>query len=330
MSGKEDLLDARGLWRLGMKHGRPYFEIIGANLPDISTSTYILAILAILLPPLVLLIFFEYEASKQRSDQPKGCRKLGLRIDSNLTNEFDPKFSKGFPASLEKTSADWWRIKSLWIYPVKGCRGVELQSGTLSVNGMDYDRQFTFAQLKSPFPVALDACGNEKTAHKWEAITEVQYPGLLNVRTEIWTPDQSVKSYSPHAKDVESGGVIIMSFPYQQSGWRGVLANWGAQIKGTVPEMHFRIPFNPTTESIEKAGYSYESMSIWDETVNALNMELELPQELRYFLGVSNKLGLFRVDDQIQMFPDADEGLKTVTGFQDAVSCEKQGSGSQD
>jgi hypothetical protein len=249
-----------------------------------------------------------------------------LKIESNLLNEFDKKFSEGRPPSTEETSAEWWRLKSLWIYPVKSCRGVELNRGTIISTGMEYDRQFTFAQLRSPFPVSPNTPDKEKAAHKWEFITQRQFPLLARVRTEMWVPDQSVETYTPHAEDVESGGVIIMSFPYQEPGWRGTVAKWGASVMGKVPEKHFRVPFDPSPVQIEKAGYSYEKMTIWKETVNALNLEIDIPEELRYYLGISNKLGLFRIDNSElrEVHRNAptktDLGYQPVTGFQDAVS----------
>jgi hypothetical protein len=130
------------------------FHIYCAQLLDkihsISTTTYVLTVLAICIPPLILLVFYEREQARLRAEQPKGCRKLGMNIESNLTNEFDKKFSEGRPPSTEETSAEWWRLKSMWIYPVKSCRGVELNRGTVIATGMEWDRQFTFAQLKSP------------------------------------------------------------------------------------------------------------------------------------------------------------------------------------
>ena len=250
-----------------------------------------------------------------------------MKIESNLLNEFDQKFSEGRPPSTEETSEEWWRLKSMWIYPVKSCRGVELNRGTVIATGMEYDRQFTFAQLKSPSP-AQSQNKSEKTkpAHKWEFITQRQFPLLARVRTEMWVPDQSVDSYSPHCEDVESGGVIILSFPYQEPGWRGTVAKWGAAVKGTVPEKHFRVPFNPSPVQIEKAGYAYEEMTIWKDKVSALNLEIEIPEELRYYLGISNKLGLFRIDNSklrevYRNAPTKEElGYQPVTGFQDAVS----------
>jgi hypothetical protein len=182
---------------------------------------------------------------------------------------------------------------------------------------MEYDRQFTFAQLRSPFPVAANTPDKEKAAHQWEFINSKQFPLLAKVRTEMWVPDQSVETYVAHEEDVESGGVIILSFPYQEAGWRGQVAKWGAKVKGTVPEKHFRIPFDPSPVQIEKAGYSYEKMTIWKKTIMALNMELEIPEELRYYLGISNKLGLFRIDNAAKI---EEAAIQPIKGFQDAVS----------
>lgn len=301
-----------------------YKELALEQIPELSTQTFVLTILGLCIPPLFALFIFENEAAKLRAAQPKGCRKLGLNIESNLTNEFDKKFSEGFPPSDEETSAEWWRVKSLWIYPIKSCRGVELNRATIVASGMQYDRQFTFAQLRSPSPVAENAPDSEKQPHKWEFITQRQYPLLANVRTEMWAPDQSVEGYAPHLEDVESGGVVNVSFPYSIPGWRGYAARFGAWCQGTYPEKTFRIPFNPTEVQAEKAGYVTEDMTVWKETVSALNLEIEIPEELRYYLGISNKLGLFRVDggklrEVYRCAPTKEElGWQPVTGFQDA------------
>lgn len=297
-----------------------YYDQLLDLIPVVSTQTYVLTILAICIPPIIALVFYEREQARLLAEQPKGCRKLGMKIESNLTNEFDKKFAEGRPPSTEETSAEWWRLKSLWIYPVKGCRGVELNRGTIISTGMEYDRQFTFAQLKSPFPVSANTPDKEKAAHKWEFITQRQFNLLSKVRTQMWIPDQSVDTYTPHCEDVESGGVIILSFPYQEPGWKGVVAKLGAAVKGTYPEMQFRVPFDPTPVQIEKAGYSYEDMTIWKSTVTALNLEVDIPDELRYYLGISNKLGLFRIDNSKLREVEANSPKEPIAGFQDAVS----------
>lgn len=301
-----------------------YHQQLLAELSKVPTSVFITIMLAICIPPLIALYIYEVDAAKTKAEEPKGCRKMGMKIESNLSNEFDKKFSEGRPPSTEETSAEWWRVKSMWIYPIKSCKGVELNRASIITTGMEYDRQFTFAQLKSPFPVSTDTPEKQKAAHKWEFITQRQFPLLATVRVEMWIPDYSSDTYAAHCDDVESGGVVILSFPHQEAGWRGKLAQWGAAVKGTVPEKHFRVPFNPTPAQVEKAGYKYENMTIWKDTVNALNMELEIPDELRYYLGISNKLGLFRVDNSDlrevhKCAPKADElGYQPVTGFQDS------------
>ena len=71
-----------------------YYEELLERIPVISTRTYVLTILAICIPPIIALVFYEREQARLRAEQPKGCRKLGLKIESNLLNEFDKKFSE--------------------------------------------------------------------------------------------------------------------------------------------------------------------------------------------------------------------------------------------
>lgn len=58
-----------------------------------------------------------------RPPKPEGG-KLGIE-KSNLADEFD------YPAS----GGGEWKIKSLWIYPVKSCRGVELDETNVVPTG---------------------------------------------------------------------------------------------------------------------------------------------------------------------------------------------------
>ncbi len=89
-----------------------YSEQLLEYIPVISTATYVYTVLAITIPPIIALVFYEKEQARLRAEQPQGCRKLGLKIESNLLNEFDKKFSVGRPPSTEETSAEWWRLKS--------------------------------------------------------------------------------------------------------------------------------------------------------------------------------------------------------------------------
>lgn len=94
-----------------------------------------------------------------RSSLPPG-KKLGIS-HSNLSDE-DTYDADGLPD---------WRIKSLWIYPIKSCQGVELNKVRLIPTGFENDRQFTFGELR------------EKG---WVFITQRQYPKLTTVGAEIY------------------------------------------------------------------------------------------------------------------------------------------------
>lgn len=291
----------------------------------IPTITFILTVVAICTPALVALFLYELEEAHLRASQPASCRKLGLNTESNLQNEFDPKFSEGQPPNSKEASSAAWRVKSIWIYPVKSCRGVELEEGTVIATGMEYDRQFSFARLKDGPAATAHEPGKEGRTQKWEFITQRQYRLLATVKTEMWVPDKSVERYTHQAEEVESGGVVVLSFPYQEPGWRGILAKLRAALRGTVPEKRFRVPFDPSPAQIEKAGYTFEQMTIWKDTASALNLSVEVPPELSTYLGMSNRLGLFRVDNSqlrevYRNAPRKEElGYQPVTGFQDAV-----------
>ncbi|KAL8298515.1 hypothetical protein RB600_003167 [Gaeumannomyces tritici] len=217
------------------------------------------------------------------------------------------------------------RIQSLWIYPLKSCRGIELDKSRVVPAGLEFDRLYTLAQLHSPFPVALDAPEADRAAHSWHFVTQRQFPRLATVEVELWRPDL-VKC---QRRGFASGDAfLIVRFPWREAGWRGALAWVAAKaLRGRDgrPEREVMLPVDfPSGAEIEAKGYKYEQVKIWNDTVTALNMESELPEELQLYLGVSNKLGLFRIDpshlrEVYRGAPDRETaGYQPVTGFQDA------------
>jgi hypothetical protein len=273
------------------------------------------------LGPIVALLAFELLSRRSKQFAPKGCRKLGLRVKSNLADQYDSRYDDGGPPDSHR-----WKVKSLWIYPVKSCKGIELNRGSVLKTGMQYDRQFSFAQLKSPFPVSQESSEQEKSAHQWEFITQRQFPLLALVKTELWVPDPSSETYSPNASEVLSGGSLVIRFPYVRDGWRGVFSMLGAALTGGRSELSFTVPFNPPPDMITRKGYTVESMKIWKDSPVGLNMSVDLPAELKYFLGVRNPLALFRVvpgkeRDVFRCAPRKEEiGWQPVIGFADSVS----------
>ncbi|MCJ1368092.1 hypothetical protein MMC16_007231 [Acarospora aff. strigata] len=294
----------------------PHFEL--------PLGSYLLFVLPLCLGPIIALVLFDVSTRWSRSTEPKGCRKLGLRVKSNLDDELDEKYAEGVNPGEDKEGTERWRIKSLWIYPVKSCRGIELNRGKVITTGMEYDRQFCFAQLKSPFPVSEKTQEAEKAAHKWDFITQRKFPLLARVKVDLWVPDPSSATYSPNHAGVKSGGVLVVRYPYQEDGWKGIIARIGALWTGTEQEKSFQIPWNPTAKQIKSNGYTTEEMIIWKDSPLALNMGVHVPPELKYFLGVRNPFTLFRVqqNNEREVFRCAPRkeqlGYQPVVGFSDA------------
>ncbi|KAI3331528.1 MOSC domain-containing protein [Xylariaceae sp. AK1471] len=243
------------------------------------------------------------------------------KAKSNLRDQYD-----ALPQPKEKDGKKQQAtIRSLLIYPVKSCRGIEVTRSRVLPQGLEFDRLFTFAQLKSPFPVSLDSTDEANSQHRWEFITQRQFARLATVKVDLWLPDD-MKLRKQSMKSREA--FLILRFPWKEEGWRGLLSVVMAKLGGGVaaqPEKEILLPVDfPSAAEIEKNGYMFEDVKVWKDTIKALNMSTEITEELRLYLGVSNKLGLFRVDpvslrEVYRCAPrKGDAGYQPVTGFQDA------------
>lgn len=283
-----------------------------------ASSIFLLSvtILAFLIPVLVILP----PVGIQKSDALiQTHTKAGVEGEkSNLKNQSSPEH-----AAQDGTSP---RIQSLVIFPVKSCKGIELTRSKVLPSGLQFDRLFTFAQLKSPFPVAVDSTDEEKSKHKWEFITQRQFSRLANITVDLWLPDE-MKLRKQSMRSTEA--FLILRFPWKEDGWRGLWSMLTAKLargRSAEPEIEVLLPVDfPSADEVKERGYTFEDVKIWKDTVHALNMERDLPDELRRYLGVSNKLALFRVDptelrEIYRCAPRKEEaGYQPVTGFQDAV-----------
>lgn len=240
------------------------------------------------------LLFVVVLGDEGKEPPPKGCKRLGLVGKSNLKDQYSKDH-----AVDQQTS----RVKALVIYPIKSCRPVELDHAKVIPTGLEYDRQFTFAQLKSNASL-------ERTTHEWHFITQREAPNLAQVKTELWVPDSDASDYDPKGEWVQNGGCIHVRFPFTPeidfsvdglAAFVNLLrAKWAAKDWTAQSERSFRIPYNPTSSRIKQKRYTTEPMRIWKEWPHALNMETEISSDalkkLRYCLGLSNPITLFRSD----------------------------------
>lgn len=281
---------------------------------ELSYTSYFVVVSGLCLIPALVIALFALRDWWTEGRQPRGCRKLGLRGQSNIADEHDAKYDEGTESDKKEPGKTTWRVKSLWIYPVKSCRGVELNRGTVVGTGMQYDRQFSFAQLKT----------EEAAADWWKFITQREFPLLARVRTEVWVPDPSSSTYSPKEPFVQSGGALVITFPFEEDGWKGALQRLIANFEGSEARRSITLPFNPTADQIKANGYTMEKMKIWKDCPQALNMSASLPPELQHFIGVKGPFALFRVaqghERRVYKCAPKEEqlGYQPITGFADS------------
>lgn len=263
--------------------------------------------------------------TKQASPIP-GCRRFGLPTgQSNLDDQYDQ-------AKANRTT----KIKALFTYPIKSCRGVELPASEVDSTGLKYDRMFTFAQLhsKQASPGTVSELSSD-----WRFVTARELPRLALVKTELWVPDlrkpapADSAGHARHISDdslagervrsrsrkgtvvLESAGIDAdrrrrQSVPFIAMDWR---SNGGCLVISFPFEPDFnplglrtetvtiKVPLAPTLERAEAKSYTSEDVTVWKDCPRAMNITNEIPardlEKLRYFLGVSKPLGLFRKDE---------------------------------
>lgn len=225
---------------------------------------------------------------------PLGMRRIGKSGDRNLSQEFARQEGK----TVRK---DGSRVEALFVYPIKSTFPIEVSEGIVQSNGLEYDRQFCFAQWYEPTPKVGEQMNTEPEAEKgttrwwmkkrhWTCLTQRQTPRLALVKTEIWIPDPQSRDYDEEDEYVKSGGCLVVKFPFTPSVdlfniWsifitRLVTWNWRAELIST-----FEVPLNPTVEQIREKGFTNERFRIFRDEPVGLNMTAEIPQKMWEQIG---------------------------------------------
>ena len=228
------------------------------------------------------------------------------------------------------------RVQALYIYPLKSCRGIELDTAEVIRTGFKYDRLFTFAQLVKKKSSRRDNSGSTKVDSdgQWEFITQRECPKLALLRTELWIPESTPNSLTSQASEhrtttnkeqfneddgwAANGGCLTVRFSYQLNDGVGGLS---------IETVSIHLPLVPSSLRAKIKGYTHENVSVWIDCPQGINMTAEIEPavlaKLKHFLGLSNQLALFRSDENklrkiIRSLPEHRSTETFSVGFADA------------
>ena len=298
---------------------------------DYLRSPAVLLTVVTIMGPILLEVYknkvFARHARHAKPGKIEGYFRLGLTKRSNLSDQYELTLPRS-GGDVQANGVDDPIVKALFTYPVKSCRGVELAASEVGTLGLKYDRTFTFAQLISTLDKSNTAAKSAEPSkassdwrHEWRFITQREFPRLALLETELWVPDpraaknqvnghggkkdgttskaqqetkiETEKTIQTQSDDswATNGGCFILRFPFEPD-----FNLFGLRTK----TITLRIPLAPTYEHAEAKNYEFEALKIWKDCPQAINVSGEIPYadlaKLKYFLGVSNPLALFRVD----------------------------------
>jgi uncharacterized protein YcbX len=287
-----------------------------------SFVAYTALINIVCLIPIVLYAYRKQSNRRAEGQVPKGCRRLGLQTASNLEDEHNANYSQRVEPAKDKDGLPTWRVKALVSYPIKSCRGVELDTANVVGTGIEYDRQFCLAEYITPTSVKADATEAER-APRWvfRTLREGKYNNsLTQIQPEIWVPDPKSPTYSTDLDEIKWGGVLLIRYPKPMlKGISGVIAGLASMIGLYDPKGFFKVPLNPS----EDHDYPRTEIRLWRDFPQAFNLGIHLPDVFKEYIGAKNPVTIFRTDpahyrEVHRCAPrKSDVGFQPVTGFAD-------------
>ncbi|KAL3457387.1 hypothetical protein BJX64DRAFT_18690 [Aspergillus heterothallicus] len=271
---------------------------------------------------------------------PKGCRKLGLmHRQSNLNDEYDPKYADGVSEqSTDEQGRPAWRVKALFTYPIKSCAGVELNTADVVSTGLEFDRQFCFAEKVTSTPASQKdpsySGGNlERTSWVARTLRNSGFSKLALIRPEIWVPDPTIQGYSPDFEEARSRGVMVIYYPhFSRNALHFLYLKLMVHLRIIPSEASFCIPLFPAPE--KEKSYALTPVRLWKDSPIAYDYGKHIPDSFHRFFAQpgpgtekrreSGRITLFRVKplNHRVIFRNAPKkevlGFQPATGFADA------------
>ena len=262
------------------------------------------------------LISIHLDEAKHNVSPPGGYKKLGRTGRSNLADEHGSG-SQGLEPGVGNDGTPNWRVKTLYVFPVKSCAGVEVDEADICSTGLVWDREFSFAELVAP-ETKPDAPEEEKKP-SWRFRTQRTpgYENLALVTIELWFPPDRIRA-SPSGN---TGGVMIIRYPHVYRGQFKSIQTFLQQTYLIPKYRSFSIPLDPP----KPEEFPSKDVIIWRDTPKWFDYSRYVPSDFPTFVGVtSNPFALFRADpsryrEVMRCAPRKEElGYQPVVGFQDA------------
>ncbi|KAJ9609352.1 hypothetical protein H2200_005679 [Cladophialophora chaetospira] len=266
---------------------------------------------AVIIPPILLaIVLIGLQEAWRTRISIKGYKQVTLSGPSNMKDELDQKYARP-PDSQTTLGGTGWKVKALYVHPIKSCAGIELDVADVEAAGFTWDRKFAFAELITPQtrPEASEA--EKRPLWTFRTLRQPGWERLALVKPEIWLPNSASRNEK---------GWLVIRYPHFPTGpftllfrlfiWLGVLSG----------ERSFRVPLVPPQDH----KYPSEDVKVWKDAPNWLNLGVHLPKDFGPFIGVSNPITLFRVDpssyrEVYRCAPRKEQlGYQPVVGFADA------------
>ncbi|KAK5138141.1 hypothetical protein LTR08_004836 [Meristemomyces frigidus] len=301
------------------------------------SSPGVLLSLLVVVVPILLSVLAERATAKKEPNSIPDCRRLGLTERSNLQDQFDhlPSQDKGPPRvqalftypvkscrgvelAASEVQASGLRYDRLFTFAQLVSKQVE--AGSKAANGVaeqsgDWKHQWRFitqrefprlallhTELWLPRPRGRKAATQTKKGNlRSGAESRSPSPQRARSRTRgdtlLGQLEQGGTGGKPSASpEVSSwaanGGCLVIHFPFEPD-----FNPFGLRTETVT----LRLPLAPTVQWSEALRYESEEVVIWKDCPLAINVTNEIDAaaltKLRYFLGVSNPLALFKVDE---------------------------------
>lgn len=281
----------------------------------VSIEQFILILYPTLLIPAVVFWYIDLKRRRSSAARPVGCKNISIREDrSNITDEYDDhKYAEGVQSGVEASGEPRWKVKALFIHPIKSCAPIEIDSSEVEGSGLRYDRKFAWAELLTP-QTRLDAPESEKKPiWTFRTLRQPGYNKLVHVKPEVWVPDETLTQKA--GSKVDTQGALIIRYPYVPSGFLAAADRLAVRLGWLPKEVSFQVPLEP----LPNHKYPSEDVVIFKSTPRWLNYGKHVPDDFRRYLGVTNPVTLFRSDPESYREVHRNAPTKEQLGYQPSV-----------